>query len=124
MTNKILIVDDDTEFMGMLRKRLKSAGFDVICVGSGKEGLALLKKEKDIKLLILDLLMPEMSGWVFLNEMAKLKIKNIPIIVLTNLSNTSIPEDLPANMELIIKSNISMKEMVEKASKLIIDKEN
>ncbi len=112
---KILIVDDDMEFIVMLKKRFKAAGIDAICINSGKEGLAALKKVKGIELLILDLLMPEMSGWVFLNEMSKLKIQNIPIIVLTNLSNTSIPDDLPKNMELVVKANISMKELVEKS---------
>jgi len=59
----ILVIDDEDMLRDVLKEVLDMAGFFALFAGSGKEGLELFEKNRDkIKLVILDVLMPEMSG--------------------------------------------------------------
>ena len=82
---KILIVDDEPDVLLVLGKRLTSAGYDVVKAGSGQAGLSKAKTERP-DLIILDMMMPEMSGEEVAQE---LKIghetRSIPILFLTAL---------------------------------------
>jgi CheY-like chemotaxis protein len=88
----ILLIDDDDMIREMYEINFKAKGFDLLTAGGGKEGIALLEKIKDLpRLILLDLLMPEMSGYDVLEIIKKNnKTKNIPVFLLTNLSA---PED-------------------------------
>ncbi len=74
---KILVVDDDTYINEMVQKALKSEGFNVLSAYSGTEVLLLLKKETP-DLILLDLMLPGLSG----EELLPL-IKDIPVIVVS-----------------------------------------
>ena len=80
---RILIVDDEKDFIDPLSARLEARGFDIIGAHTGKEGLEKARAEKP-DLIILDIMMPEMDGY---DVCRKLKIdenyKKIPIIMLT-----------------------------------------
>jgi len=80
---KILIVDDERDFLGPLAERLEAKGFDIIKAFNGKEGLEKAHSGKP-DIIILDLILPEMSGF---DVCRKLKIdgkfKDIPIIILS-----------------------------------------
>ena len=80
---RILIVDDEKDFIDPLSERLEAKGFDIIKAYTGKEGLEKAYVEKP-DLIILDIMMPEMDGY---DVCRKLKIdenyKKIPIIMLT-----------------------------------------
>ena len=83
MHKKILVVDDEKDVLDMLGARLEAAGYNVLKASGGVEGLAIAKEECPA-LIILDVLMPDMSG----NEVAeKLSAdpvtKHIPVIFLT-----------------------------------------
>ena len=80
---KILIVDDEEDITELVKKLLKSEGFDVVTANSGKEALALLESTTP-DLIFLDLFMPEMSGWDVLREIRKREeLKEVPVIMLT-----------------------------------------
>lgn len=74
---KILVVDDDTYINEMVQKALSSEGFNVLSAYSGTEVLLLLKKETP-DLILLDLMLPGLSG----EELLPL-IKDIPVIVVS-----------------------------------------
>ena len=82
---KILIVDDEPDVLLVLGKRLTSAGYDVVKAAGGRDGLSKAKTERP-DLIILDMMMPEMSGEEVAQE---LKIgretRSIPILFLTAL---------------------------------------
>jgi DNA-binding response OmpR family regulator len=83
---KILIVEDDRIFAKVLKDGLTGAGFSVSVAANGKEGLVAAEKESP-DLIVLDLMMPELTGAEFLKSMKKNeKISNIPVIVSTQLS--------------------------------------
>ena len=78
---KILIVDDEKEIRDLVEIYLKGEGFITVKAGDGEEALKVLEEEKDIDLIILDLMMPKLNGIE-----ACLKIReqrDMPIIMLS-----------------------------------------
>ncbi len=89
MPNSVLIVDDDIWMQRILSKTLQSYGFqDTFLASDGFEGIALAIEEKPI-LIILDILMPELSGHLTLKILKSIKAtKNIPVVMVSALSDT------------------------------------
>jgi two-component system, OmpR family, alkaline phosphatase synthesis response regulator PhoP len=65
MAKKILVVDDKSELRTLLKSYLTQEGFDVVTAADGQEALHVARHEKP-NLIILDLMMPEMSGYEFM----------------------------------------------------------
>lgn len=77
---KILVVDDDKEIVGAIKKRLEMEDYEVFTAYDGLEAMDFLM-EKEIQLLIIDVMMPKMDG---LSATMKIReSKNIPIIILS-----------------------------------------
>lgn len=86
---KILIVEDDQFLSLILKGRLEKEGFVVLQAFDGQEGLDVLKRETP-HLIILDLIMPRMSGFEFLEAVATdPQLSRIPIVVASNLGQES-----------------------------------
>ncbi|MDA3917679.1 MAG: response regulator [Deltaproteobacteria bacterium] len=81
MKIKVLIVDDEKEFVDTLSARLEIRGFSVTAVYSGKAAIEMIEKLK-FDVIILDVLMPEMDGIETL-KLIKEKSPLIPVIMLT-----------------------------------------
>jgi len=91
----VLIVDDHEDFREMLTTVLESEGFRVDTAGNGAEALARLEVHKP-RLILLDLMMPIMSGDVFRQrQLADLRFKDIPVVCMTAAPDacTSMPLD-------------------------------
>ena len=86
---KILVIDDDENFRGLLVALLKLDGHDPLSAEDGASGITLAKKSNP-ELVLLDALMPGMDGFktckIFKSEN---EIKNIPIIMLTGLDKVA-----------------------------------
>lgn len=81
---KILVVDDDSDFAQLLEYDLKKQGYVVATAGNGEEGLEKVKTENP-ELIILDIKMPKMDGYTFVRRLKKEpETKMIPLIVLTS----------------------------------------
>ena len=88
----VLIVDDDPNLLDVTRFVIESEGIAVETARNGEEALALLRAHPLPGLVLLDLMMPVMSGWEFLNEVAKDPLlKAIPVVVLTAVERTQAP---------------------------------
>lgn len=81
MSQKILVVDDEQSIVTLLQFNLEQAGYNVVSASDGKEALELSKKEKP-DLMILDLMLPELSGLDVCKELRQNKI-SLPILMLT-----------------------------------------
>jgi len=82
--SKILIVDDDNRNIFALSAVLKSKGYKCVSATGGEEGLDLLKKEKDIAVVLMDMMMPGMDGYQAMAEMNDHpELKDIPVIAVT-----------------------------------------
>lgn len=84
--SKILLIEDDGSMSRVYERAFRFEKYEVILAKTGLEGLKKLKIDKP-DIILLDLMMPEMSGIEFLDRVKKDdKIKDIPVIVLTNLA--------------------------------------
>lgn len=83
---KVLLIEDDIFLSSMYITKFKLEGFEAILGNNGEEGLALAKAEiPDI--ILLDIMMPKMNGFDVLENLKKdSRLKNIPIVMLSNLS--------------------------------------
>ena len=86
---KILLVDDEEEFLNMVGLILRKAGYEVVSANSGIEALQILTLEK-IDLIILDVKMPGMDGYEVCNRIREdMLLGHIPIIMLTCMRETA-----------------------------------
>ena len=84
---KILFVDDEPDFVTIMKQRLEWWGYEITTAFSGKEALDILA-EKGMDIVILDYLMPQMDGVAVLKEIRKTN-KKIPIIMFTAHPNST-----------------------------------
>ncbi len=92
---KVLLVDDDIDFVESTKIILESKPYEVIVAYDGEEGLRKAREEKP-DLIILDVIMPVKDGFTVAEQMKKdSELKRIPVIMLTSfaarVSETSIP---------------------------------
>ena len=81
---KICIIEDDDNLRFTIKEILEKQGNIIIDASNGKEALSKLNKENPLPdIILLDLMMPVMNGFEFLNQINNTKIKSIPILVLT-----------------------------------------
>jgi len=86
MAKTILVVDDDPDIIYTIKKSFENldTNYKILGVESGKKCLKLLKNNKIPDLILLDIMMPELSGWDVAAELKKNpKWKDIPVIFLT-----------------------------------------
>jgi DNA-binding response OmpR family regulator len=80
MAKKLLVVDDKLELRNLLKSYLTQEGFDVLTAKDGQEALYIARHEKP-NLIILDLMMPEMSGYEFMHSFNR--EADTPVVILT-----------------------------------------
>jgi DNA-binding response OmpR family regulator len=82
---KILIVDDEPEFLDIMKMRIEANNYEVITAATGKEALDSVDTQKP-DAVILDILMPEIDGLDVLKKI-RAKDKELPIYIITAFSN-------------------------------------
>lgn len=85
MKKKILAVDDEIEFLEMLRVRLEASGYDVVTATDGETALEKIEKDRPDAVL-LDVLMPRIDGLDVLKKIRKAD-KDLPVYIITAFSN-------------------------------------
>lgn len=118
---KIAIIEDDPVINQMYRMKFEATGFDVQVADNGIKGVELIK-EFSPDIVLLDLLMPEMSGAEALEKIRSQDWgKNIPVIILTNLGE----EEAPSNIRdlgvssYIVKANLTPRQVVERVKETL-----
>jgi CheY-like chemotaxis protein len=82
--NSILIVEDDQSIRETFKLALEVEGYTVFTASNGKEGLELLPQMPRPCLILLDLMMPVMDGWGFVDALDKsVALASIPVVVVT-----------------------------------------
>lgn len=137
---KILVVDDEARMRKLVRDFLIRDNFDVLEAGDGEEALDIFYRDKDIALIILDVMMPKINGWDVCREIRE--TSKVPIIMLTAkgeendelqgfelgvdeyISKPFSPKILVARIEAILRrlnNRVTEEEAVE-AGKIVMDR--
>ncbi len=82
---KILVVDDEARMRKLVSDFLTKSGYMVLEAGDGSEAMDIFFEQKDIALVILDVMMPKMDGWQTCREIRQ--YSKVPIIMLTARSD-------------------------------------
>lgn len=119
---KIIIVDDDDFLVNMYVTKFAHSGIEVEAYNSGESLLVKLKTGPKVDLILLDIIMPGMTGMEILKKMREEKLgKDIPVVMLTNQSDE---KDVSEAKKLgvvgyIVKSAATPSEVVEKVINII-----
>ena len=79
---KILVIDDEEDFLLVIKKKLESEGFDVVTAENGAEGIDKAEKELP-NLIVCDWMMPDKNGLEVLAELRKKGTLHAPFVMLT-----------------------------------------
>ena len=83
MKKKILVVDDESDTVDFIRDTLKAEGFRILVAHDGRQALEVLRRRRP-DLVLLDIMMPELSGFEVLEALAADPLlASIPVVVLT-----------------------------------------
>src|SRR5438105_4469734 len=97
MTGKpILIVEDDQDLRETMKDLLELQGFDAVTAANGQDALAQLAEMEGCCLILLDLMMPVMNGWQFLEilrQQERHRFGDIPVVVISAASNATQQEN-------------------------------
>lgn len=81
---KVLVVEDDDDLRQVVTQTLERKSFTVVNARDGQEALDLLERDSAIDLILLDLMMPRMSGWEFRRrQLADPRFASVPVVVMT-----------------------------------------
>lgn len=117
----VLIVEDDVFLSDLYKTKLELAGYKIFAAYDGEKGLEMAKKNKP-SIILLDLVIPKLTGFQVLEGIkADASIKDVPVIILTNLSQK---DDVDKGLAMgandyLIKAHFMPSEVVEKIKKLI-----
>ena len=136
---KILVADDESRMRKLLKDFLTKSGYEVLEAEDGEKAVNLFYSVKDIALIIFDVMMPKMDGWMVCQEIRN--DSNVPIIMLTAKSSEAdelkgfelgvdeyiskpfSPKILVARVEAVLRrSNAALTEEVLQAGCIVIDK--
>ncbi len=87
MLGKILLVDDEADFLESLRSILVSEGYEVVCAGTGTKAMHMVREERP-DLVLTDILMPDLSGLQLARNIRQVEGEDFPIITMTGYPPT------------------------------------
>lgn len=136
---KILVVDDEARMRKLVKDFLSKSGYDVLEAEDGSQAMDIFFEEKDIALVILDVMMPKMDGWETCREIRS--YSKVPIIMLTAksdekdellgfqlgvdeyISKPFSPKILVARVEAILRrTNVNAGEEILEVGGIVVDK--
>ncbi len=113
----ILIAEDDKFLSSAYKLKFGKAGWETTIVHDGTDVIEYLKSDKVPKVILLDLIMPEMDGFSVLEAiMANAEWKKIPVVVASNLGQKEDIDKAKAlgAADFVIKSDIQLEDLVRK----------
>jgi CheY-like chemotaxis protein len=121
---KILVVDDDPDFVEYLRTVLESAGYKVVSAGNSDQGMLTLSREKP-DLVVLDVIMSSvLDGLSMSQRMADdPALKHVPVVMVTSIANTDylalFPTDESIHIDAFLTKPIAPAELLRQIQRLI-----
>lgn len=127
LKGKILIIEDDTVLAKMYAKKFENDGFQVILVFSGREATIAVEREMP-DVIVLDIMLPAIDGFTIIKNIKQNpKIKDIPIVILTNLGTSQIIIDEAKKLGVnnyLVKYKTATREVVRVVEESVLEKKN
>lgn len=121
---KILVVDDDPDFVAYTRTVLESDGYEVVSAGNGDQGLRMLAQERP-DAVVLDVIMSSvLDGLNMSQRMAEdANFRHVPIIMVTSIANTDylalFPTDESIHIDAFVTKPIAPKELLRQIARFV-----
>ena len=118
---KVLVIEDEEFLRKLIATKLVNSNYEVIEAVDGEGGLKKIKEAKP-DIVLLDLILPGMDGFTFLEKIKDdSETKGIPVIILSNLGQK---EEIEKGLKLgakdfLVKANLTPKDIVEKIKNII-----
>ena len=119
---KVMVIEDDRFLSTLVKARLEREGFQIAQAFDGEEALDLLRRESPPALIILDLIMPKVTGFELLQTVSITPgLANIPVVILSNLAQDSDIEKAKqlGAKEYFVKVKVSIDDLVGKIKALV-----
>ena len=101
MRTGVLVVDDDDAIREIIAEVLRDEGYLVVCAANGEQALVELNKGHHPDLVLLDLMMPVMSGWELLEHIQEAhELSRIPVVVVSAMNAPGVREHLAKPIDL------------------------
>jgi CheY-like chemotaxis protein len=108
MTHTVLVVEDEHELREMMRDALELNGYAVVTAEDGQDALDKISGIENLCLVILDLLMPVMNGWEFVDRMRqRAELASVPVVV-----HSSAPGPAPAGVTRVLQKPILFERLI------------
>jgi DNA-binding response OmpR family regulator len=124
-TSRVLVIDDNADITEMLKDFFDTEDIECKVINDGREGLDEIRKEVNYDFILLDLTMPEFSGWDIFNKLKEeklLKSKNIIIFTASSKTGNEINELLKEGAKYVLRKPFSIKDILDLVDKFIIKK--
>jgi DNA-binding response OmpR family regulator len=122
MSKKVLIIEDEIDIVSIYQVAIDDAEIELLIAPNGEEGFDITLKEKP-DLIILDLLMPKMNGYQFLEKLRSEtgSVKDTPVIVASNLGQSAEMDKIEKYgvKDYLMKDRFSANEIIEKVTKYL-----
>jgi len=118
---KILVIEDDSKLLNVYVQLFSGEGFEIIQAPTGQEGLEAAKKNSP-NVIILDIMLPigKMNGFDVLEQLKMdQNLKNIPVVILTNLDSEIKTAMSMGASDYLVKSNSSIDDIKQKVKKYL-----
>ncbi len=118
---KVLVIEDDKFLRELINRKLQSKNFETVLAIDGETGLDLITKETP-DIVLLDLILPGINGFEVLTKVKENeKIKDIPVIILSNLGQK---DDIEKGMgigaaDYLVKAHFTPSEIIEKINQIL-----
>ena len=119
---KIMVIEDDRFLSTLVKARLEKEGFLIVQAFDGEEALTMLREIEPPSLIILDLIMPKVTGFELLQTVSITPgLASIPVIILSNLAQDSDIEKAKqlGAKEYFVKVKVSIDDLVGKIKALV-----
>ena len=115
----VLVIDDDTDFLGATRSLLQSAGYDVLTSSTGPKGLDMLRyAPRDIGAVVLDFNMPRFNGAETLQFLRKL-CPQVKVLAVSGVSAKELPAEFREGVERFVPKPFSSGDLLKTIEQLL-----
>jgi DNA-binding response OmpR family regulator len=123
--SRVLVIDDNPDITEMLKDFFETEDIECKVINDGRVGLDEIFNGHDYNFILLDLTMPEFSGWDIFNKLKEenlLKTKNIIIFTASSKTGNEVNELLKAGAKYVLRKPFSIADIMEIVDKFIIKK--